>query len=538
MLDWLIAAILMTTPAPQVASPLPADRKADIVAVIPITGPIDSITTASLRRRLDQADALGADAVVLELNTPGGSLMATLEITNLIRTEAPTNTVAWVRPFAFSAGTVIALSAREIVTSPDAMFGDAAPITALGPMPATERAKVESPLLAEVIDSARRQRYDEQLMQAFVSVGIELWMLKQRDGRAVVFVNRQEYESIYGHPPPESLPAIAPPDDGTEVEVHPLLTMLAGMDPDATQETTAFDAQPTVAAPPRPVLTSADANAYELIGQVVPNDRLLTLKPWQAQLYGLSRGVVADDEAMRQWMGATKLIRIEPSWSESLVQVLVSWPIRTALVAILVICVLIEMAIPGTGWFGIGAVLALAGLIGAPMLIGLAQWWDVAAVGLGLILIAVEVLLVPGTIIAGVLGAGLVLFGLVGSAVTGDLSSDETQTQFVQGGIVVLVGAAIGLSLGALLLRRLGGIKTGPLVLSEEVGQDPSRDQAVHSPAIGSPGITVTDLRPSGRVRVNDHVIDAVCSGRWIEAGMAIRVVKTGIVCQVEPIDT
>ncbi len=106
------------------------------------------------------------------------------------------------------------------------------------------------------------------------------------------------------------------------------------------------------------------------------------------------------------------------------------------------------------------------------------------------------------------------------------------------GGIVGLVGAAIRLRLGALLLRRLGGIKTGPLVLSEEVGQDPSRDQAVHSPAIGSPGITVTDLRPSGRVRVNDHVIDAVCSGRWIEAGMAIRVVKTGIVCQVEPIDT
>ena len=59
-------------------------------------------------------------------------------------------------------------------------MGDAAPITSLGPIPATERAKIESPLLTEVIDEARRHHYDERLVQAFVSVGIELWLL--RDG--------------------------------------------------------------------------------------------------------------------------------------------------------------------------------------------------------------------------------------------------------------------------------------------------------------------------------------------------------------------
>ena len=62
--------------------------------------------------------------------------------------------------------------------SPNSTFGDAAPVTQMGPIPATERAKIESPILAEVVDSARRNHYDEHLVEAFVSVGIELWLLE------------------------------------------------------------------------------------------------------------------------------------------------------------------------------------------------------------------------------------------------------------------------------------------------------------------------------------------------------------------------
>ena len=214
-----------------------------------------------------------------------------------------------------------------------------------------------------------------------------------------------------------------------------------------------------------------------------------------------------------------------------------SWPIRISLVAVLVICILIEMALPGTGWFGLGALVALAGLVGAPALIGMADWWDLAAIGLGLILIATELLLIPGTLIAGLTGAVLVLFGLVSSAVSGDLTSDASQTLFVQGGVIVLIGAAIGLLIGGVVIRKLGGIRSGPLVLEDMVGQQP----ALHdddTPQVGATGVAVTDLRPSGRVRVDDRVVDAVCSGRWIEAGTPIRFVSCGLICHVEPIDS
>ena len=61
--------------------------------------------------------------------------------------DAPANTVAWINPKAYSAGTIIALACREIVVSPNSAFGDAAPISPFGPIPITERAKIESPLL-------------------------------------------------------------------------------------------------------------------------------------------------------------------------------------------------------------------------------------------------------------------------------------------------------------------------------------------------------------------------------------------------------
>ena len=134
-------------------APVPAYRQANNVSIITIEGVVDSVTSQSFKRRLEESK--DADAIVIELNTPGGDLMSTLEICYEIKNNAPQNTVAWIRPHAFSAGTIIALACREIIVAPGSTFGDAAPINATGaPIPTTERAKVESPVLAEVIDSA------------------------------------------------------------------------------------------------------------------------------------------------------------------------------------------------------------------------------------------------------------------------------------------------------------------------------------------------------------------------------------------------
>ena len=101
--------------APVPAAAIPAFRQANTVAVLTIDGPIDGITLHSLEHRVKTAKDRGAEAIVLDINTPGGELPATLDITHLIRNDMPANTVAWINPAAYSAGTIIALACREIV---------------------------------------------------------------------------------------------------------------------------------------------------------------------------------------------------------------------------------------------------------------------------------------------------------------------------------------------------------------------------------------------------------------------------------------
>jgi membrane-bound serine protease (ClpP class) len=115
-----LAASVAATAAPEQAPirAVPASRQANTVAVLPVHGEIDRITLRSLERRLREASQLGAGAVVLDIDTPGGEMLATLDICHLIRTRAPANTVAWINPKAFSAGTIIALACRETVVHP------------------------------------------------------------------------------------------------------------------------------------------------------------------------------------------------------------------------------------------------------------------------------------------------------------------------------------------------------------------------------------------------------------------------------------
>ncbi len=196
--------------ADPVPEPIPAYRAANRIAVITIQGGIDKITLKSLERRVARAKAEGADAIVFDIDTPGGEVLATRDIVHLIRQDCPANTVAWVNPNAYSAGTIISLACREIVIAPDAAFGDAAPIT-LVPLPDAERDKQEAPLRAEVVASARANHYDEHLVEAFISVGIELWLIEHTETGERIFVTRNEYTTVFGDAPPDQMPAVSTP---------------------------------------------------------------------------------------------------------------------------------------------------------------------------------------------------------------------------------------------------------------------------------------------------------------------------------------
>jgi membrane-bound serine protease (ClpP class) len=104
------------------------------VVVLPATGTVDSVMAGYIEEGIRKAAEDGAAAVVIELNTPGGTLDATQKIVSALL-EAPLPTVVWVAPSggrAASAGTFITLAGHVALMAPGTNIGAASPVGSQG----------------------------------------------------------------------------------------------------------------------------------------------------------------------------------------------------------------------------------------------------------------------------------------------------------------------------------------------------------------------------------------------------------------------
>ncbi len=547
LLSLAFSAIAQTSPPTPAA--VPAYRQANNVAILTVRGEIDSVTLMSLERRMKQAVADGADAVVLDIDTFGGELAATLEICNLLkdRNDTPANVVAWVHPKAYSAGAIMSLACREIVVAPASTIGDAAPIDMLGrQMAPTERAKLLSPLLAELIDSARRNHYDEKLVQAFIMLEQRLWMIENTKTQQRIFVDAAEYRTAFGEEPPTQLgtapAAVLPALPGITSPLLPFINQSiprkadhAALTQKELQRQVEFE---QMLPPARSPLADSDRGQWKLLMQVTDGTTLLTLKPDEAVYYGIAAAVIANDAELTTYFGAQSIRRYDQTWSESLVRFLISWPVRAVLIIIFLICLFIELAIPGFGVFGATSIVALLILIGAPALAGMAQWWEILVIIIGLVLVATELFLIPGFGIVGVAGAGCLLVGVVGTFVSGDINSAAGQNQMWTGLAVTLLSAFVASIVIWFLARQMHTLPfINRLILHTELKDAPAgtasgllaamgADQ--RALAVGDTGIAHTDLRPSGRANFSGRLVDVTSVSTYIEKGSPLRVVSVG----------
>jgi membrane-bound serine protease (ClpP class) len=124
---WLEAGSVLEQPA-SVPAPPP------IVYVAEIDGIIHPIATAYVRKTIAEADAAGANLVVLFLRTPGGLVDSTRDINTAI-IQAKTPVAVFVSPpgsRAASAGFLITMAADVAAMSPGTHIGAAHPVSGDG----------------------------------------------------------------------------------------------------------------------------------------------------------------------------------------------------------------------------------------------------------------------------------------------------------------------------------------------------------------------------------------------------------------------
>ncbi|WP_096153344.1 MULTISPECIES: NfeD family protein [Bacillus] len=102
-----------------------------VVHVIPVHDTVEKGLYKFLERAIEDAEKNGADLIVLDLNTPGGTVDSAKEIARLLN-RTTTQTVAYVNTWAISAGAYIALYADKIYFAPGGNMGSAAVIEQTG----------------------------------------------------------------------------------------------------------------------------------------------------------------------------------------------------------------------------------------------------------------------------------------------------------------------------------------------------------------------------------------------------------------------
>jgi len=138
--------------------PVRAQTDTPLVIVLTVDDAVAPPMVEYLKRGLSWADQQGAELVVMQLNTPGGSIDSMNEVIQLIR-NSRVPVVVYVAPsgaMAGSAGTVVVLAGHAAAMAPDTVIGAASPVGGQGEdLGETMQAKVKEALKAEVRSLAK-----------------------------------------------------------------------------------------------------------------------------------------------------------------------------------------------------------------------------------------------------------------------------------------------------------------------------------------------------------------------------------------------
>ena len=127
-LAWFLVVVgLLVWPRLPGVSSLPAQSAAPLVYVIPIDGIIDLGLAPFLARTLREAEAAGAAAVVLDINTFGGRVDAAVAMRDALL-NSPVRTIAFINQRAISAGALITLACNTVVMTKGGTVGAATPV--------------------------------------------------------------------------------------------------------------------------------------------------------------------------------------------------------------------------------------------------------------------------------------------------------------------------------------------------------------------------------------------------------------------------
>lgn len=269
-----------------------------------------------------------------------------------------------------------------------------------------------------------------------------------------------------------------------------------------------------------PRIAAAMVDRRVAVEGVSPEGQILTLSAQRALELGFI-DALADSSAQALALfgfAGAEVRETQPNWAERVARFLTDPTISSLLLALGFLGLLAEITTPGWGVPGTAGLVALALFFGARYITGLAGLEVALLFLLGLGLLLLELLVIPGFGVAGALGIGAVVVSLFLSFP--DVSSALTSIAIAA--VVTVVGAIF-------ILRRVPDSKLWRRLSLETRLEEPGVEgDDRNDPVIkvGARGKALSPLRPSGTVQIANFRLDAVSDGSFIPAGAEVEIVR------------
>ena len=270
--------------------------------------------------------------------------------------------------------------------------------------------------------------------------------------------------------------------------------------------------------------------SFEIPG-VKKEGQVITFSTSEALKHGFCEKQVTslDDVLKANNIKDYELDRFELGAADSIIEFFINPFISGLLILIIIGGIYFELQTPGATFPILAAGIALVLYLVPYYLNGLADNWEIIALFIGLVLIAIEVFVIPGFGVAGISGIALTVCSLILIMV----NNNAFDFEFVpSNSILYAIAAALGGLLGGISLLFIGGSKMADSkyfrrITLVEVHESKKgyTSSFIKEKMVGKTGIAHTVLRPSGKVMIEGTLYDAFTRSEFIEKGQSIEVI-------------
>lgn len=280
-----------------------------------------------------------------------------------------------------------------------------------------------------------------------------------------------------------------------------------------------------------PLIAEAMVDPRTVVPGISDSGEVLTLTTEEAISAGYCEGTAEtiDEILKKEGLSSARVIRVEKSGLDKFLGFITHPGFSSVLILIIIAGIYFELQSPGIGFPLLAAIVA-ALLYFAPLYLeGLAANWEILLFIIGIGLVVLELFAFPGFGVAGISGIVLVISALVLSLVRNvEFDFSLTSPGDISGALLTVLISLLG---AIVVIFLLGGSLLKSTLFKRIVLESTLEDARTHMGNEQMPAevdtrdaMTHTDLRPIGKIKLGDEIVQAKTMGSFIEQGKKVKI--------------